>query len=158
MINIRRAKVADAVALAPRLRDADRAELKAALGMAPEVSLPIAVRQSPYVWAAEDEEGAQGLFGLDPVKGYPDFGIVWLVTSDAIWRHRRELQRLTPEWLDTMHGICPLLGNHIDARNTVHIRWLKRMGFSFLQTHERFGVERRPFHEFARLRNQPCAA
>lgn len=159
MITIRRAKVADAISLAPRLRDADRNECRAFLGLEPEVVLPLSVSQGDYNWAAIDPDGiCQGLFGLDPVAGNPHLGIVWMVTSDEmITKHRRELVRMAPTRLARLHTIRPLLGNHIDARNTTHIRWLKRLGFSFLRTHPEFGVEKRPFHEFARLRSSPCA-
>ncbi|PBB68144.1 hypothetical protein CK228_13625 [Mesorhizobium sp. WSM4312] len=152
MITIRRAKVADAIFLAPRLRSADRDECKAALGMEPEVVLPLLVQQGNYVWAGVEPSGEVfGLFGVDPSGPY--MGIVWMVSSPAIMNYRRELIGLTPKWLKRLHKVRPLLGNHIDARNTTHIRWLKRMGFSFLRTHDEFGVEKRPFHEFARLRS-----
>jgi len=154
MITIRRAKVADAISLAPRLRLADRSECMAALGMSPEAVLPLLVQQGNYVWAGVDEVGEVfGLFGVDPVKGMDSLGIVWMVTTDDIFKHRRNLLKLAPKWLDRLHKVRPLLGNHIDARNTTHIHWLKRMGFSFLRTHTEFGVEKRPFHEFARLRS-----
>ncbi|MER8591833.1 DUF2833 domain-containing protein [Mesorhizobium sp. M1182] len=152
MITIRRAKVSDAISLAPRLRSADRDECKAALGMEPRIVLPLLV-QGDCVWAGVDQHREVfGLFGIDPVKGMDHLGIVWMVTSPDIFKHRRDLLKLAPEWLDRLHHVRPLLGNHIDARNTTHIRWLKRMGFSFLRTHPEYGVEKRPFHEFARLR------
>ncbi|WP_164754467.1 phage protein Gp13 family protein [Mesorhizobium sp. M7A.F.Ca.CA.004.02.1.1] len=122
--------------------------------MSPEAVLPLLVQQGNYVWAGIDENGeCFGLFGVDPVKGPGGhLGIVWMVTTDDIFKHRRDLLKLAPKWLDRLHKVRPLLGNHIDARNTTHIRWLRRMGFSFLRTHAEFGVEKRPFHEFARLR------
>jgi len=154
MLTIRRAKVADAVSLAPRLRDADRAECFAAAGASPELLLPLQVEQGSYVWAAEDQEGiVQGLFGVDVVKANRHFGTIWMMTSDAVLQHKRDLVRLAPKWLARMHRIRPLLGNRIDARNTLHVRWLRRLGFVFLKTIPDHGAERRPFHEFARLRS-----
>jgi hypothetical protein len=121
--------------------------------MMPEAALPL-FASGDYVWAGVEPDGTVfGLFGLDPVHNNPHLGIVWMVTSPAIMQHRRELISMAPGWLAKLHRIRPLLGNHIDARNTLHIRWLRRMGFSFLRTHEEFGVEKRPFHEFARLRS-----
>ncbi|TPI67597.1 hypothetical protein FJ420_01945 [Mesorhizobium sp. B3-1-3] len=153
MITIRRAKEADAVFLAPRLRAADRDEIQAALGMTPEAALPLFTNGN-YVWAGVEPNGEPfGLFGIDPVNGNPHLGIVWMVSTPAILKYRRDLLTMTPKWLKRLHRVRPLLGNHIDARNTLHIRWLRRMGFSFLRTHEEFGVEKRPFHEFARLRS-----
>ena len=154
MVTIRRAKVADAVSLAPRLRVADKNECKAFLGLNPEEVLPQLVSQNNYVWAAVDQGGEViGLFGIDPVKGSDHLGICWAVSSDALNSNRRALLKLAPKWIERLHKVRPLIGNHIDARNTVHIRWLKRLGFVFLRTHPEFGHERRPFHEFARLRS-----
>jgi hypothetical protein len=58
---------------------------------------------------------------------------------------------MAPRWLHRLHKLYPLLGNHVDIRNTKHTKWLKRMGFSFLRVLPEYGVERRPFIEFARL-------
>lgn len=157
MPRIRRAGVADAVALAPRLREADRNECRAFLGLPPEAVLPLSV-QTDKAWTFVDDLGVpQGMFGVSPVDQHPYFGIVWMATSPEIVKHRKALVRLAPQWLAHLHDLYPLLGNHIDARNELHVRWLKRMGFSFLRTLPDFGAERRPFHEFARLRPQPCA-
>ena len=39
----------------------------------------------------------------------------------------------------------------VDARNELHIKWLKFMGFKFIQRHENFGVAKLPFYEFLRI-------
>lgn len=159
MAHIRRALVADAVTLAPRLREADRNECRAFLGIEPEGVLPLNVNTAEKAWCFVGDNGEPvGMFGVSPVDQHPYFGIVWMVTTPEITDYRRELIRLAPIWLDRMHSLYPLLGNHVDARNTLHVRWLRRMGFSFLRTLPTFGVERRPFHEFARLRHpDECA-
>lgn len=156
---IRRATVADAIDLAPRLREADKNEFRAFLGMEPEAVLPFDITQgSGETWAfIGDQEEVVGLFGVQPVDQHPTFGLVWAVSSPDIFKYRRDFFKLTPKVLDMLHQKYPLIGNHIDARNKAHIRWLKRHGFSFLRTIPEFGVERRPFHEFARLRSTECA-
>ncbi|MDX0455488.1 DUF2833 domain-containing protein [Sinorhizobium medicae] len=150
--------MADAVYLAPRLREADKDEYRAHLGINPEVALPLDIANSSGEnWAMIGSDGEVfGLFGVDAVDQHPTFGLVWMVSSDAIYKYRREFIKATHDTLAMLHRKFPLLGNHIDARNTVHIRWLKSLGFSFLRTLPEFGVERRPFHEFARLRTEPC--
>ena len=45
----------------------------------------------------------------------------------------------------------PLLSNYVDAINELHIKWLKWCGFTFINKHEKYGVEQRPFYEFVRL-------
>jgi hypothetical protein len=157
MVIIREARVADAVALAPRLREADRRECIANTGITPEFILPHSVATPGSTWALEANGECIGLFGVDTVFGHPQFGIIWMVTSDEILKHRRQLLRDTPVLLDKIHQTYPLLGNHVDARNTVHIRWLKWLGFSMLRVLPEFGAERRPFIEFAKLGTNTCA-
>lgn len=151
MITFRKATVADAVSLAPRLRDADRQECWAALGMDPRVVLPLSATDK-HCWAVLDEGTPVALFGVSPVLHVPELGIVWMVTAPLRHRHKAALLRDAPKVLGMLHSICPLLGNHVDARNTTHIRWLRHAGFSFLRVKPTYGVERRPFLEFARLR------
>ncbi|MEY9719273.1 hypothetical protein ABIA22_001763 [Sinorhizobium fredii] len=158
MLHYRRATVADAIDLAPRLREADKNEFRAFLGLEPEIVLPFdIVAGQGDTWALVGSEGVIGLFGVQPVDQNPLFGLVWMVTSDDLFKYRREFVKGTPQVLDMLHRKFPLLGNHIDARNTVHVRWLQRLGFVFLRTIPEFGIQRRPFHEFARLRSTECA-
>lgn len=157
MVIVREARVADAVSLAPRLRRADRRECIANTGIAPEIILPYSVGSPGPTWAFDDGEKCIGLFGLDAVDQNPEFGIVWMVTSDDIRAHRRQLLAESPSWLEALHRTYPLLGNHVDARNTVHIRWLRWLGFSMLRVIPEFGAERRPFIEFAKLGTNTCA-
>jgi hypothetical protein len=44
-----------------------------------------------------------------------------------------------------------LIGNVIDERNRVHLRWLKWMGFTFVQRIPEYGVQHRPFLEFIKI-------
>ncbi|PDT45347.1 hypothetical protein CO661_24090 [Sinorhizobium fredii] len=158
MVTIRRAEVADAVSLAPRLREADRQECLANLGIDPKFILPYTVIEGGPSWAFIDDGGkCIGLFGVDPVDQHPHFGLCWMVTSDDVFKHKKQILRDSPIWLNKLHDLYPLLGNHVDARNAAHVRWLRWLGFSMLRTIPEFGVERRPFIEFAKLRSEPCA-
>ncbi len=156
MITMREATVADAIAVSPRLRESDRQEFIAALGYTPEVALPLGIA-SGDAWAMEVDGKVEALLGVSPVARHAYFGLVWMVTTDVIFKHRRDLLRLTPGVLNMLHDRFPLLGNHVDARNDKHIAWLRRAGFSLLREVPDYGVERRPFIEFAKLRAEPCA-
>lgn len=151
---VRSATVADAVSIAPNLREADRNEVRAYLGVDPEVALPLSVGQREgQSWTMVGDNGELiGLFGVEPVALHPNFGIVWMVATDGLKNYRMQFLRECREWLDHMHDLYPLLGNYTDCRNTLHHRWLKWMGFSFLRVIPEFGTENRPFIQFARLR------
>lgn len=156
MIELRAATVADATSIAPRLRKEDRAECLAAYGLTPEVLLPLSVNLSE-TWVFTVKGQPEVILGLSPVDQHPTFGIVWMMATPEILKHKREMIKRLPEVLDMLHDRYELLGNHIDARNKVHLQWLRRSGFSLLRLHPKFGVEKRPFYEFARLRPLACA-
>lgn len=150
---LRRATLADAKYIAPRLREADRRECMARVGLKPDVVLPLTVTLEKDVWVCCDlEDTPVVIMGVSPVALHPEMGIVWMTSTDEIFKYKMTLMKGTPEILEMFHDKYPLLANHVDARNTVHIKWLKKMGFSMLREMPEFGVERVPFIEFARLR------
>lgn len=138
--------------LCPVLREADRLEVQALTGLPPEIALREALAASGAPLVAHVDGGIAGIFGVEPVIGFPEVGVVWFVGSDAVSRHAVEFQRLSRSWLVGAHRRHPLLTNRVDARNELHIRWLRRMGFSLVQRIEHWGAERRPFIEFAKLK------
>jgi len=86
------------------------------------------------------------MFGVVP-EG--KFGTVWLLGTDEIFTHAsRDFLRLSKEWLSEVSAPFESVGNLVDARNTVHIRWLEWLGFEFIGVQSEFGVEKRPFLEF----------
>lgn len=148
------ATMADALDLAPRLRAADRAEMQAFTGMPPEIGLPLSLTGGGPTWTIRWDPSGHPLaiFGVGPVPHHPQLGIVWMVGSDELFSRPMTFLRQSRLALDGLHQFHPLLGNYVDARNTVHIRWLQWLGFGFLKLHPEFGVEKRPFIQFARLK------
>lgn len=126
--------------LAANLREADRMEVAAASGRDPQWVLTEGVIKSAVslVYRAR-----RPVF----IVGVVEPGIIWLLGSDAIHHHKRALHRLAGHVLTKWHERWPTLGNIVDARNTIHIRWLKSMGFQFGEP-VIAGVARLPFLPF----------
>lgn len=142
----------DALYLAPRLREADSREVRALTGLPPEAVVPQCLEASDAAWTGCADGGEPAFIcGTQPVFGVPDVGWVWMVGSDLIFKHRWELLNRSKEALPLVHSRYPILTNHVDERNTLHIQWLRWMGFSFLRRIERWGAAGIPFLEFARL-------
>jgi hypothetical protein len=143
----------DAHFLAPRMRPEDIAEVAALSGHTPLQSLLASLEEGAECLSIIDNhEEVVGMFGINH---WPDFGedqaAVWLLASPGLVAIQREFMRQTRSMLRMFHRQYPLLWNVVDERNTTHIRWLRYFGFSFLQRHERLGVEGRPFLEFVRI-------
>lgn len=137
--------------MAPRLREADKAEIAAMTGSYPESALLRGLEGDVCVTAVSPEGDPFLMAGVRPSR-FPEAGFVWMLGTDAIENFSIPFLRHARGYLDAFHDIYPLLHNYVDARNTVHIRWLKWMGCTFIQTRPRMGVQGRPFHEFVRIR------
>ena len=138
--------------LAPRLRPADQAEVRAFTGLPAAVALQGCLEASDRTFVGCTEDGEPGvLWGTQPVPGVREVGWIWMVGSDLMVRHRWEFLAQAKRFLPLAHERYPILTNHVDERNAVHIRWLRWMGFSFLRRIEQWGAAGIPFIEFARL-------
>jgi hypothetical protein len=156
MIFIRSANIADARRVALRLRRSDLQEIKANLGEDPFVVLERGIVQSSPSYAVVNEaDQALALFGVVPDTGDADVGLVWLLASDELARHPFFVLRNTRKWVEILNQQYRVLWNHIDARNELHLRWLRWSGFTLLRRIENFGVEQRPFYEFEKVRSDP---
>ena len=114
------------------------------------------VLEGTECWTAVGPDGKEvvAMFGINHIPAYgPEQAAVWMLASPTLVSIRTELFRQTSQFIDHFHYRYPLLWNFVDARNTVHLKWLKRSGFIFLKLHESFGFEQRPFYEFVRLPN-----
>ena len=93
------------------------------------------------------------MFGVSPdLQAYSESGIkvghVWLLGAKEVTESPKEFMRLSREWLARLFDTFDFLGNFVDARNSVHVRWLKAMGFRFVDAHPGYGNDGEVFLEF----------
>jgi hypothetical protein len=150
------ASVGDALHIAPLLRQADRNELVAYGGYPPEICLPDYVADSKYAYAVYKEAcpvlEPLCLFGLQEHPEDPSIGVPWMVGTDLLTREPITFLRKAPWFIEQFNSLYPLLANFVDARNELHVRWLKAMGFTFTDLIPMFGVAQLPFWRFTRGR------
>lgn len=135
----------------PRLRKADYDECLAATGKEPLEALlySYSLEGRHYTLVSPSGEPV-GLCGVvkSNIEGA---GVVWMVATTAIMKHQMTFLRNSKEALGMLSEGYDVLFNCVDARNTVHMKWLKWMGFTFINKHENYGAEGRPFYEFVRI-------
>jgi len=147
----RKSTFADIEYLAENLRDADLAEIKAGFGISPLVALTHGFSSSEICMSVVDEEDTVvGILGVVPVKGSKN-GVIWMMATAGIERCTLSFLRQSRPYIRHLQTLYPLLYNCIDARNDLHIRWVKWMGFNFIKTIEDYGVEKRRFYEIVRI-------
>lgn len=156
MVRARESTVADVFALASNVRPEDLAEIKASMGTSVEAALMIGVLHSkPCLTIVDDNDGSTvlGMFGAVPSDEEVNAGAIWLIASkDLMDVAKNQFIRESRKWVSTFQEKYELLHNVVDARNEVHIKFLRWCGFTFLQKLEGYGVNGETFIEFARLK------
>ena len=149
----RAASIEDALLLAPRLRQADVDEIGAHSGHEPLRALVDGIHNSQWSLAICHDETRHvlALCGVGHHPEVPDVGFPWMLASDGLLGVQQTFLRHSRAVIARMQADYPVLTNWVDARNAVHIRWLRWCGFRFIRLHPVFGHERRPFYEFARI-------
>jgi hypothetical protein len=156
--NVRPATLADAHALAPRLRAIDLREIADSSGMTPLAALVEGLNESSTCWAVEGKGGELiGMFGATPTPD-PLLGSMWLLGTEGIAeRNRVRFLRESGRYVAMLHQSYPVLFNYVAAYNHVHVNWLKWLGCKFIARHDDFGVARVPFYEFVHVAPyDPC--
>jgi hypothetical protein len=146
---VREAAWQDFFALSRTLRKADEQEVLA-LGYA----TPLKGLASCYFDSVgfrhaicKDDGTLVGLFGVMPTAD-PVVGAPWLLANDGLRSVSREFIRQCPQWIAKMHERFPVLSNVAYEHNSLHHRWLKWCGFTFIR---RVDLNGHPFLEFVRL-------
>lgn len=152
---VRLAVEGDITQIAPKLRQADKQEVWASGGYSPEEALRVSYRASEPCYAFVGPKGLQALFGVAPtVLGNSSggtIGAIWLLGTDAIDTNPITFLRWSRNFLPFLIQPYDMVCNLVHAKNTLHIKWLRWLGFSVIRQVEH-GPEHEPFYEFARLK------
>lgn len=150
---VREANMADIEILAVNLREADVAEIKASSGSDPRGALVRGIAAGVTRVACLPNGIPAAIFGVVPVG--QDTGAIWMVATKQFKNLHRQFLRECRGELEDLTANYRLIFNYTDARNTVHHRWIKWMGFTIIKRHETHGHEGRPFLEFVKITGGP---
>jgi hypothetical protein len=110
--------------LTANLRQQDVAELHA-LGFSNlHHVVHYCVHESEWSWATRIDGALVCIFGVS-TEGAP-----WMLGTDLVKTHRRNLAREAPRYIRLMLKDHPRLINRVHAANTVAVAWLRRVGFT----------------------------
>lgn len=147
--HLRLATEKDCIYLADNLREDDYREIQATTGLPALLSLIHGLKKSQVPLVICDKNNkVVAMLGVVP-NGL--IGSIWMVGTP-------DLKKISVSFLKNCQGVFKvlknnfhLLHNYVDARNELHIRWLKWMGFTFIKKHNHYGIEELPFYEFIKL-------
>ncbi len=148
--SVRPSVLEDCYRIAENIREDDRREILAFSGGTPLDAMVQGYGFSDKPRTVLVGDTPVAMFGSGIVE--PRVGAVWLLGTDGIHDISRQFLRESKKWLEELHDNYDLLFNYVDERNTVHIKWLKWLGFKFIYRHEHFGVGKLPFFEFVRIK------
>ena len=75
------------------------------------------------------------IFGVADDPNTAAWGVVWMLATPRIQKVWLALMKVSPKWLDLLAAPYTAgLHNIVDARNTLHVRWLQKTGFKPRQT------------------------
>lgn len=145
----------DAIRLSQNLRKEDLEEIEHGTGLPPQTALLYCLSVSNIAHAVIKEDRIVALFGIaeephwDSSRGR---GLPWMLASPELPSIRksflRECKGFVQGWLE-YHGE---LEGHAWSKNTVHIQWLKWLGFQFDEP-KPYGINNELFTRF-HMKNQ----
>ena len=149
MGHLRKATLKDFKYVVNNMRVMDKIEAHYQTGMKPEDALSFTYMGSEVNMAiANDNDEPIGLCGVQ------NDGCIWCVATNDLYnnkKYRIQLIRQGREWVDNLLGSYKILYNYVYAENTSAIKWLKSLGFTFVNYHKEFGLQQKPFYEFLRI-------
>jgi hypothetical protein len=152
---VRTARLEDVPSLAADLREADIAEIKASSGSDPRGALIRGITLGVTKVACLPDDTPVAIFGIVPIDQHT--GAIWMVATTQFKSLHRQFLRECRGELEAISADYRLLFNFTDARNSVHHRWIKWLGFTIIKRHETFGHEGRAFLEFCKItKGPPC--
>lgn len=121
--------------IAKRLRKEDKRELKAAGTQSIVRLLKEGLHTSrPCLTLLTPDDIPCGLLGVVPVTFF--YGRIWMLCTDKLPEYPIHVLKHSREWVNNLNLIYPIIGNAVDLRNEVHIKWLKWCGFTFLNKYQ----------------------
>ena len=146
---LRKSKLSDLNYVAKNMRTMDQMEAYYQTGKQPEEALRLSYLYGQTNMAiADDNDNPIGLCGVI------SDGCIWMVATDELFNNRKykiQLIREGRKWVDCLLKSYDLLYNMVYAENHSSIKWLKSLGFTFVNYHEEYGKESKPFYEFLRI-------
>jgi hypothetical protein len=137
----------DGVYVANNLKDEDRMEVEA-FGHTP-TSIPFSLlfSEHPTVFTTHNGDIA-GVAAI--VRQDDNVGAIWMLCTPAVLDMPITFFRQSKRWMSEVEGDYKMLWNLADARNHLHHKLLRFLGFRAIQTVPT-GPHQLPFYEIVRL-------
>jgi len=137
---IRKTEPNDILELANTMRVEDQREVQSMAGLSPLEALSLGYMQSTDCITGVGKQGTVSL--VAGVVSTGSYGAVWMLSAPDIKTNARELATTGRAWITAMTMKHGRLENVVDARNKLHIRLIKFMGFDLGDPISNYGVDK----------------
>lgn len=120
------------------MRDADRLEV-GAFGKTPETALRHALASSVWALTALVDDTPEAMMGVSPKSMIEGIGVPWMLGSEKIYDHARDLVRYGPAIIGEMRRGFERLENVVHQENHRALRFLRHFGWTISDTPETIG-------------------
>lgn len=136
-------------ALVPNIRQADIDEMEAGYSLTPQKAMEIGLKHSSQCWVGLVDGEPIAMAGVNAPSVLSDTAYPWMLGTHHLDREDVKIGFLiqSRKILRTMLQVYAHLENHVDARNTKAIAWLKWLGFTMDEA-KPYGPAGLPFHHF----------
>ncbi|KKK51961.1 hypothetical protein LCGC14_3109710, partial [marine sediment metagenome] len=125
--------------LAPRLRRDDKWEVMCSSGLNSLDALTQSVHFSTMAWTALLDGVPEIMWGAATFPPNPSMGIVWLLSSEELYRIPGRFMKETAIYLSKMLEVFDTLFNYVHIGNIKSIKWLEANNFQAVETIEKMG-------------------
>ena len=135
-----------------RLRQEDIEECYAMFGVHPQILFRNLDRDHGQIYSIVTRQGRPvALAGVHPLLSDPTIAQIWMCATEELLAHQMEFLKYSRPFIEEVSAPFRLVYNYVDARNEVHLKWLKWCGFTFINELPRWGAQGRPFYTFLRI-------
>lgn len=134
-----------------RLRNEDREECRAMWGVDPASFFSVVGTNDDTYCIFNGQGTPVALAGVAPVVSSPGVAQIWMVATPELEKHSIEFLKYSKKFIEEVIAPFRLVYNYVDARNEVHLKWLRWCGFTFINKLPRWGAEARPFYTFIKV-------
>lgn len=99
------------------------------MGHSPKQALRNGIMASSLCYTATVDGRPEAMFGLVITSALGGDGVPWMLGTEAIYDHPREMLRWGPRFLSQFRNSTPTLRNVVAVSNARAIRFLRRCGF-----------------------------
>jgi hypothetical protein len=152
-ILVRTSEPTDVEDMKNNLRKTDIDEVWASHHHSPAEALRLSFEMSELCLTVLFRGTLVAMFGISPETLISDSATIWLLATDGFNAERlkcvrKSLIKECRNFIDMFLEECPVLYNHVDARNKSSIKWLRACGAE-IEEAKPYGAENIPFHYFS---------